>query len=115
MARPTKEKKELKSFNLNVWMTDQEYNLIKKLAKKASMSSSSFLLYAGLNKTIYAPAPLLNIKAFGQLANIGNNLNQLTKKANMAGLDDILYQSTSELVNELIQVLVQIKTSNDDK
>lgn len=115
MARPIKLKKELKSKHLNVWMTDNEYTFVLKKAKFAGLSGSSFLLNAALNKTINAPAPLLNMKGFGQLANIGNNLNQLSRKANLTGFDDELFLKASELVNELKQLMVQIKANQNDK
>ncbi len=72
--------------------SDHELSVIDANAKRANMSRTEFLVSAGMNKPIVILDDLKPM--LSELRRIGNNVNQLTRKANsgevyVVGLNEI--------------------------
>ena len=75
-----------------VRFSDHELSVIDANAKRANMSRTEFLVSAGMNKPIVILDDLKPM--LSELRRIGNNVNQLTRKANsgevyVVGLNEI--------------------------
>lgn len=90
MARPKKEKKDLRTARLpHIRCTEMEHQVIKNNAKASGMSISDYIRFLALNKgEIVTPVANDNHEVLQslddalvyELHRIGNNLNQLTKR-----------------------------------
>ena len=75
-----------------VRFTEQELSVVDANAKKANMNRTEFLVSSGMNKPIIILDELKPMLT--ELRRIGNNVNQLTRKANsgeiyVVGLNEI--------------------------
>lgn len=83
MARPKKQLEELKMFQINIRVTLNEQLQIEEYSKCFGLSVSQYIRVRTFRKQLPKHSmPSLNRDVFIELSRIGNNLNQLTKKAN---------------------------------
>lgn len=89
-------------------MDDQEYLVITQKAEQLKMSNPAFLRHAAIKTKIRTP--LIDregaLQISRQLGAIGNNLNQLTKRANQGG--DIDKTELEEMRKELNAIWQQL-------
>ena len=76
--------------------SDHELSVIDANAKRANMSRTEFLVSAGMNKPIVILDDLKPMLA--ELRRIGNNINQLTRKASS---DEIYVVGLTEINEQL--------------
>ena len=91
-------------------VTGKELEAIDKKAEKAKMNRTEYLITAATNKRITLIEdikPLLT-----ELRRIGNNLNQITKLANMGKVDTIDLTETSEALTETYQAVYLLARTN---
>jgi len=84
MARPTKDRKELKSHYIKSRVTEDEYLKIKDKAAQANKSLSTFsreMLLKGMVVQTDRTMPQL----LAHLGRVGNNVNQIALKVNQQG------------------------------
>lgn len=115
MARPQKNDKEKKTIRRSVVFTEDEFAAIQEKVKTSGMGLSPYLLSCGLNRRIVPPIPKFDRLSLAQLAGIGNNLNQIAKHVNSAGLDDMQIGITIKETLELTQLIRDILHQNAPK
>ncbi len=109
MGRPKKEVSSLKTVQVNVRMTANDYSKVSESAQTIGLSVSEYIR----RKTTGKPIPKkrvspLDRKLFVELSRVGNNLNQLTRVLN-SGIQDPL--STYKQLEE-VKMLLQYLKSN---
>jgi len=86
--------------------SEKERQQLKSIAKKANMSKSDFIRHAVFNKEIVV------IDGFDdftkQLKAIGNNLNQLTTRANMGHFQTVNLTETKEQLGKIYDLLTAL-------
>jgi hypothetical protein len=83
MTRPRKQIQDLKMLQINIRVTLEEQLQIEEYSKSYGLSVTQFIRIRSLKKQLPKNSiPSINRELFIQLCRIGNNLNQLTKKAN---------------------------------
>ena len=91
-------------------VTEKELEAIDKKAEKAKMNRTEYLITAATNKKITL---IEDIKPMlTELRRIGNNLNQITKLANMGKVDAINLTETSEALAETYQAVYLLARTN---
>jgi hypothetical protein len=108
MARPKKEPVQKKSFKISVSVTEKDKLIIERLANKAGMDVSPFMLSAALNKKISPPLQQFDRLSLAQLAGMANNLNQMAKHANIAGFLPTEFERACEQVEKMRLFLIEI-------
>ena len=111
MTRPRKQIQDLKMLQINIRVTLEEQLQIEEYSKSYGLSVTQFIRVRSLKKQLPKHSiPSINRELFIELSRIGNNLNQLAKKANqnhpnLKGLyDDLLELNTK--VNEIKTVFL---------
>lgn len=83
MARPSKQIHDLKMLQINIRVTLEEQLSIEEYSKSYGLSVTQFIRIRALKTQLPKHSmPSINRALFIELSRIGNNLNQLTKKAN---------------------------------
>jgi len=83
MTRPRKQIQDLKMLQINIRVTLEEQLQIEEYSKSYGMSVTQYIRIRSLKKQLPKHSmPSINRELFIELSRIGNNLNQLTKKAN---------------------------------
>ena len=83
MARPKKKLEEIKLFQINLRVTLNEQVQLEEIAKTYGLYVVEFIRRRALQKQLPKHSMLsINRALLFELSRIGNNLNQLTKKAN---------------------------------
>lgn len=91
---------------VRVRLSDNEFNKLKKDSKKAGLDYSKYMRKLIQNEEILAAPTIEYYEFINQLNAIGNNLNQLTKKANQGNFDSLKIDS---LLDKLKELLVKIE------
>lgn len=100
MARPKKSIDQLRLLQINIRVTLEEQVLLEEASKSYGLSVIEYIRIRSLKKQLPKyNLPSVNRDLIIELSRIGNNLNQLTRKANQNEM----------LSNELIQVLYHLK------
>ena len=107
MARPKKDIESLKAIKLNLRFTVNEYLIVCNNAGTLGISVADYLRKKATGKTL----PRTKIspdsrKLFIELSRIGNNLNQITKKAHLGGFNS---ENLNLQLKSLKETLVEIK------
>ena len=92
--------------------TDHELSMIDANAKRANMSRIEFLVSAGMDKTIVILDDLKPMLA--ELRRIGNNVNQLTRKANSGEIYVVGLTEINEQLGAVAAGLVAIQKEVSD-
>ena len=93
-------------------VTEKELEIIDKKAAKAKLSRTDFLIAAALGKEITLMEDLKPIRY--ELRRIGNNVNQLTKLANMGSIETVNLEEFTEMLGQLHVALMQIALSGKE-
>ena len=94
-----------------VRFSDHELSVIDANAKKAHMSRTEFLVSAGMDKSIVILDDLKPMLA--ELRRIGNNINQLTRKANSGEIYVVGLNEINEQLGEVASGLYTIQKEVD--
>ncbi len=108
MARPKSDIKALKVFQVNIRLTLEEQAFVENQAGFYGISVVEYVRRRSLNKQLpkHTMSPI-NRELLISLSRIGNNVNQLTKKANQSIIDKYVFNKE---LKELKELLNQIKT-----
>ena len=91
--------------------SDHELSVIDANAKRANMSRTEFLVSAGMNKPIIIIDDLKPM--LSELRRIGNNVNQLTRKANSGEVYVVGLNEINEQLGEVASGLYTIQKEVD--
>ena len=111
MARPKKSYKSLKLLQINIRVTLEEQILLEEFSKLYGVNVVEFIRIKALKKQIPKNTmPVINRELLIELSRVGNNINQLTKKANqnnpnLNGLKNELY-NLNESLNKIKKQLL---------
>lgn len=86
--------------------SEKERQELKRMAKKANMSKSDYIRHCVFNKEITVINGLDEFSK--QLKAIGNNLNQLTTRANMGHFEAINLAETKEQLGNIYDLLTSL-------
>ena len=95
-----------------VRFSDHELSVIDANAKRAGMSRTEFLVSAGMDKPIVILDDLKPMLA--ELRRIGNNVNQLTRKANSGEIYAVGLTEINEQLGAVAAGLVAIQKEVSD-
>lgn len=102
-GRPAKGEKKL-SIPINLKLTPKDYNSVKQKAEKLGMTPTEYARELTLKGSVKSRFTLEELDLIRQLAGMANNLNQIAKRANMAGFRDV-YSETMGMVEYFKQLL----------
>ena len=111
MARPKKSFKNLKLLQINIRVTLEEQILLEEFSKLYGVNVVEFIRIKALKKQLPKNTmPVINRELLIELSRVGNNINQLTKKANqnnpnLNGLKNELY-NLNESLNKIKKQLL---------
>ncbi|WP_409969176.1 MobC family plasmid mobilization relaxosome protein [Bengtsoniella intestinalis] len=91
---------------INFRASEQEIKELNRLAKRARMTKTDFIRHAIFNKDIIVIDGLKELQK--QLKPIGNNLNQLTTRANMGQFETVYLNDTKEELSKIHQALTTL-------
>lgn len=114
-TKPKLENARIKTLAFKV--SDSERENIRENAKARGLSPSSFSRLAVLGKRMpSSPTPTVNIKTWGELGRIGNNLNQISERLNRRGdyVEADIYKVVSELQAQIQQIRNEISGVEND-
>lgn len=86
--------------------SEKERQELKRMASKAKMSKSDYIRHCVFNKKITVIDGLDNFSK--QLKAIGNNLNQLTTRANMGHFEAVNLTETKEQLGAIYDLLTSL-------
>ena len=86
--------------------SEKERQELKRMASKAKMSKSDYIRHCVFNKKITVIDVLDNFSK--QLKAIGNNLNQLTTRANMGHFEAVNLTETKEQLGAIYDLLTSL-------
>ena len=96
-----------RNIQINIRMTENETERIKKKAKGANMTFSNYLITSALVNEVIV---IDGIKDFThQLSKVGTNLNQLTILCHQGKINCADITSVNKLLNDLWEYLVSIR------
>ncbi len=112
MARPKKQIQDLKMLQINIRVTLEEQLFLEENAKSFGLEVTQYIRIRSLKKQLPKNAiSSINRDLFIAISRIGNNINQLTKKANqnhpdVKGLEvelTLLKNKLNEIKTEILQ------------
>ena len=117
MARPKKSFESLKVLQINIRVTLEEQLLLEEFSKLYGVNVVEFIRIKALKKQL--PKHMMsgiNRELLIELSRVGNNINQLTKRANqnnpnLDGLKDELY-NLNESLNQIKKQLLNDSKTN---
>ena len=109
-----KERKILRTRNksIPIRVTEKELEAIDANAKKAKKNRTEYLISAALGKEITVIEDLREMIV--QLKKIGNNLNQLTRKANAREVEAVDLTETNNAMGDIYQALFLLARKADN-
>ena len=99
--------------SIPIRVTEKELAIIDRKAKKAKLSRTDYLISCALGKQITVMEDLKPI--LSELRRIGNNLNQLTRLANMGSMETVGLGEFTETLGELHVDLYRIAERRKEK
>lgn len=96
----------MKTKYINFRATEKEILDLEALAKKSKLTKSDFIRHAIFNKEIVVIDGLNEVTK--ELKRIGNNLNQLTTRANMGHFNVVYLDETKENLADIYDKLSEI-------
>ena len=86
-GRPKIDPAAVRSLTLGVRLSPAEYAALRERADQLGMKPGQFLRQAGLTRRLPPPpVPAVNREEWAKLGRLGNNINQLTRRANAGQL-----------------------------
>ena len=98
--------------SIPIRVTEKELEAIDEAAKKAKKNRTEYLISAALGKEITVINDLREM--ITQLKRIGNNLNQLTRKANAHEVDVVDLTETNTAMGDIYQALFLLARKADN-
>ena len=98
--------KQTKDKNYAFRVSEKDLEAIKQKANKAKLTVTDYITNCALNKKINVVNGLPEVVT--ELKRIGNNLNQLTRLANMRELTVVNLSETEDRLNEIYFALTEI-------
>ena len=92
-------------------VTEKELKEIDRKAAKARLNRTEYLIAYALGKEITLVEDLKPLLA--EIRRIGNNLNQLTKLANMGKLWEINLTETKEVLDNIYELIYELARGGD--
>jgi len=105
-GRPPLIPAERRRFKIKIGFTTSEFEKLADRAETANVSEPEFIRRICLNQQIYA-IPKINAQALTELNRIGNNINQLARRANELNIIPTPRQ-LDQITHELNQIGKQI-------
>ena len=106
MARPTKEKQDLRTRYISIRLTEDEYAKIKKKAQQSNREISTYSRET-LLKGVVVQKDLITPQLLSSLGRVGNNVNQIAQRVNHAG-NIRLTEIESGIIEDIRNLLRQI-------
>ena len=100
------------SKSIPIRVTEKELKEIDEAAKKAKKNRTEYLISAALGKEITVIEDLREMIV--QLKKIGNNLNQLTRKANAHEVEVVNLTETNNAMGDIYQALFLLARKADN-
>lgn len=91
-GRPSLDKDELRTNKVKVGFTDLEFDTIEYKAKQTGKQKANYIHDAALSAKVRSHINDEQVEQVRDLARMGNNLNQIAKRANKDGLYNIIGQ-----------------------
>ena len=109
-----KERKTMRTRNksIPIRVTEKELQAIDEAAKKAKKNRTEYLISAALGKEITVIEDLREMIV--QLKKIGNNLNQLTRKANAHEVEVVNLTETNNAMGDIYQAIFALARRGDN-
>ena len=98
--------------SIPIRVTEKELKAINEAAKKAKKNRTEYLISAALGKEITVIEDLREM--ITQLKRIGNNLNQLTRKANAHEVEVVDLTETNNAMGDIYQALFLLARKADN-
>ena len=98
--------------SIPIRVTEKEFEAIDEAAKKAKKNRTEYLISAALGKEITVIEDLREMIV--QLKKIGNNLNQLTRKANAHEVEVVNLTETNNAMGDIYQALFLLARKADN-
>ena len=98
--------------SIPIRVTEKELKEIDEAAKKAKKNRTEYLISAALGKEITVIEDLREM--ITQLKRIGNNLNQLTRKANAHEVEVVDLTETNNAMGDIYQALFLLARKADN-
>lgn len=102
-GRPAKGKNKL-TVPINLRLTESDYKAVKEKADELGMTPTQYARELTLNGNIKSRFTLEELDLIRKLAGVANNLNQIAKRANIAGFRDV-YSETMGMAEYIKQLL----------
>jgi hypothetical protein len=102
-GRPTKSAAEKKGYKVSLKMATEEYYLLKSKARLAGICMSEYVRQVIRKSEVKQRLSPEHLGYVRQLSGMANNINQIARKANVAG-----YSETSKDLKERIDLLDNI-------
>lgn len=105
-GRPAKEKEKL-NYSINLKLTEKDFNSVKDKAGKLGMKATRYAREMVLKGSVKLRFSLEELDLMRKLSGMANNLNQIARQANKAGL--------ANTAMEVINITTRIKRLLDDR
>ena len=93
----------------SLWLSDKEFEYLTKQAETAGLKKEPYIRKLIMGKEILPRPPDEYIKILRELSAIGNNVNQLARRANGIGVIEVL--EVTKLREELNRLWQEVKKS----
>ncbi|QIK61414.1 MobC family plasmid mobilization relaxosome protein [Dysgonomonas sp. HDW5A] len=103
VGRPAKEKVKL-STSINLKLTESDFKTVREKAEKLGMKATKYAREMTLKGRVKSRFTLEELDLLRKVAGMANNLNQLAKRANIAGFMDV-YSEVLGMVDYFKQLL----------
>lgn len=103
-GRPPKKESDLRNNRVKVGFTDLEYDSVQYKAQQVGKQNSNYIHDAALNARVHSHINDEQVELVRNVAKMGNNLNQIAKKANQSGFTmvKVYCEKTVEQLSALI-------------
>lgn len=88
IGRPAKEKAKL-SISINLKLTEEDFKTVKEKAEKLGIKATQYAREMTLKGGIKSRFTLEELHIMRKFSGMANNLNQIAKRANIAGFMDV--------------------------
>lgn len=103
-GRPPKNESDLRNNHVKVGFTDLEFDTVQYKAQQVGKRNSNYIHDAALNARVRSHINEEQVELVRNVAKMGNNLNQIAKKANQSGF--ISVRSYCERTVDQISLLI---------
>ena len=105
-GRPRKKKKKL-SCSINLKLSEKDFNSVKEKAERLGVKATQYAREMVLKGSVKLRFSLEDLDLMRKLSGMANNLNQIARQANKAGL--------ANTAMEVISITTKIKKLLDDR